>query len=210
MRPELALALSGILFLCAAAPSLRADQVEMQNGDRYNGKVLSMSGSNVVFESEVLGKITVPRKNVASMAFGTNTVATKLTTDVVHTSAPVAARTNLQPTIVIKPLAPATNAANTDLTAALRGMGGNTNFIRDIREKMLAGSPEASAKYDEMVNGLMTGKLDMNGLRRQAADSANQIRQLKRELGPEADESLDGYLQVLETFLNQSNTSASQ
>lgn len=207
MRPRFALVLPGLVFLCAAAPSLRADQVEMENGDRYIGKVLSMSGTNVVFESEVLGKINVPRKNVAGMAFGTNAVAVKPTTEPARTPLLAPTRTNLPAaSLVIKPTTPNTNAASTDLSAALRNMGGSTNFIRDIREKMLAGSPEASAKYDEMVSSLMSGKMDMNSLRRQAADSANQLRQLKRELGPEADEALDGYLQILETFLSQSGT----
>lgn len=208
MRLKSALLLGVGILLCALAAAARADQIEMQNGDRYGGKVLSMSTTNVVFESEVLGKINVPRKNVASMAFGTNAVAAKPSADLARVSTPTIARTN-SPTaaLVIKPSA--SSSTNTDLSAALRGMGGNTNFIREIREKLLAGSPEASAKYDEMVNNLMTGKLDMNGLRKQAADSANQLRALKKELGPEADDTLDGYLQVLETFLNQSGAGSS-
>ena len=41
MRTKLKLVLSGIFFI--AATSLRADQVEMQNGDRYFGKVLTIT-----------------------------------------------------------------------------------------------------------------------------------------------------------------------
>jgi len=179
----------------------------MQNGDRYVGKVLSMTGTNVLFESEMLGKINVPRKNVASMAFGTNAVAARVSTNVVHITAATPAPLNLSSPAAAS-AKPAASSTNTDLSAALSNLGGNTDFIREIREKMLAGSPAASAKYDTMVNDLMTGKMDMNGLRRQAADSANQLRQLKKELGPEADESLDGYLKILETFLNQSSAGA--
>lgn len=208
MRPKSTLILGATILLCAIALASRADQIQMQNGDRYGGKVLSMSTTNVVFESEVLGKINLPRKNVATMAFGTNALSAKPSTEVARVSTTPLSRTNL-PTaaLVIKPT-PAT-ATNADISAALRGLGGNTNFIREVREKLLAGSPEASAKYDEMVNSLMTGKLDMNGLRKQAADSANQLRALKKELGPEADDTLDGYLQVLETFLNQSGSGSS-
>ncbi|NOS69798.1 MAG: hypothetical protein HOP33_07700 [Verrucomicrobia bacterium] len=196
MRIKLRLTASGMLFIFVAGTLLRADQLEMQNGDRYNGKVLSVSTETVVLESEVLGKINVPRKNVTSLAFGTNTITTKAATTVarlsVVTNLPVAALPN---TIA---------NTNADLSAAFRNLGGDTNFIRQIREQMLADSPEAARKYNEMVNGLITGKLNMNDLRREAKSSADQLRALKRDLGPEVGDSLDMYLQVLDGFLKES------
>ena len=68
---------------------------------------------------------------------------------------------------------------------------------------MLAGSPEAAGKYDEMVNGLMSGELNLNDLRREAKSSADQLRELKRDLGPEAGDSIDAYLVVLDNFLKE-------
>jgi hypothetical protein len=164
----------------------------MQNGDRYFGKVLSVSADTVFLESEVLGKINVPRKNVASLVFGTNAVATVS----VPTNLPAAA-------------APAGAAdTNLDLSAALRNPGAGTNVIRQIRDQMLAGSPEAAGKYDEMVNGLLSGSLNMDDLRREAQSDADQIRQLKHDLGPDAGDSLDGYLDVLDDFLKESDSAA--
>ena len=72
-----------------------------------------------------------------------------------------------------------------------------------MREQILAGSPEAGGKYDEMVNGLLSGTLNLNDLRREAILSADQLRELKRGLGPEAGDSLDAYLQVLDGFLKE-------
>jgi hypothetical protein len=164
----------------------------MQNGDRYFGKVLSVSADTVVLESEMLGKINVPRKNVASLAFGTNAVAT------------VSAPTNL-PTAAASA---GVTDTNLDLSAALSNPGADTNIIRQIREQMLAGSPEATAKYDEMVNGLLSGSLNVDDLRREARSDADQIRQLKRDLGPDADDELDGYLDVLDDFLKESDSPA--
>lgn len=89
----------------------------------------------------------------------------------------------------------------TDLSAAFRDLGPSTNSIRKIREQMLSDSPAAASKYDEMIKGLMNGKLNMNDLRREAKASADQLRELKRELGPDAGDSLDGYLEVLNSFL---------
>ncbi len=195
MRIKLLFVSSGIVFILIAAPLLRADQVEMQNGDRYFGKVLSVSADTVVLESEVLGKIDVPRKKVASLAFGTNAAAPKMAAMVAQVSAP----TNLPFAASL----PALAGTNTDLSAAFRSLGENTNFVRQIREQMLAGSPGAASNYDEMLSGLMNGKLNMNDLRREAKSSADQLRALKRDLGPEAGDSLDGYLEVLDNFLKE-------
>ena len=195
MRTKLLFVSSGIFFIFVAAPWLRADHVEMQNGDRYFGKVLSVSADTVTLESEMLGKINVPRKKVASLAFGTNAAAPKAATNVAQISVP----TN-PPTAVSLAVLAGTNA---DLSAAIRNLDANTNFIRQIREQMLAGSPEAASNYDDMVTGLMNGKLNLDDLRREAKSSADQLRALKRDLGPEAGGSLDAYLDVLDNFLNE-------
>jgi hypothetical protein len=195
MRTKLLFVSSGIFFLFVAAPCLRADQVEMQNGDRYLGRILSVSADTVTLESELLGKIDVPRKKVASLAFGTNAAAPKATTNVAPISGPANPPTAASPAGLA--------GTNVDLSAALRNLGANTNFIGQIRGQMLAGSPEAASNYDEMVSGLMSGKLNLDDLRRQAKSSADQLRALKRDLGPEAGGSLDAYLEVLDHFLKE-------
>ena len=174
---------------------LRADLVEMQNGDCYYGKVLSVSADTVVLESEVLGKINVPRKTVANLAFGTNAAAPTTATHSAQASVP----TNLPSA----PSLPALAGTNADLSAALRNLGANTNFIRQIREQILGGDPGAASNYDEMLNGLISGKLNINDLRREAKSSADQLRALKRDLGPEAGDALDSYLEVLDNFLKE-------
>src|SRR5881397_996696 len=57
-----------MLFL--ATIWLRADQVEMQNGDRYLGTVLSLDTNTLVLRSAVLGTVTLPRGKVALIHFG--------------------------------------------------------------------------------------------------------------------------------------------
>jgi hypothetical protein len=183
-----------LLFTFAAAPTLRADMLEMQNGDRYSGKVLSMSADTVVLSSEVLGKINVPRNKVASLTFGTNSSAPKVA------AAPMRPATTNLPTATASP---ALTGTNVDLSTAFRQLGANTNFVGQIRDQMFAGNPEAAAKYDAMVNGLLSGQLNLNDLRQQAQSAAAQLRDLKRGLGPDADESLDGYLKILDAFVNE-------
>jgi hypothetical protein len=185
----------GMIFMFAAALRLQADQVEMQNGDRFSGKVLSVSADSVVLQSETLGKITVARKKVASLAFGTNTIASAVASNIAR----VSATTNFSSSAVR--MVPA--STNMDLSAALTRPGMDTNFIRQIRDQMLGGNPAAAGKFDEMVGGLMSGSLSMGDLRREAKTAADQIRELKQELGPEAGDALDGYLAQLNSFLQE-------
>jgi len=154
-----------------------------------------VSADTVVLESEVLGKINVPRKNVANLAFGTNAAALKATNAVARVSVP----TNLPTAASLAALA----NTNADLSAALRNQGANTNFIRQIREQMLAGSPEAASNYDALVGSLMSGEFNLNDLRREAKSSADQLRALQRDLGSGAGDSLDAYLDVLDNFLKE-------
>jgi len=190
---RLKLQFCGLLLMLAMVPALRADVLEMQNGDRYSGKVLGMSADFVVLNSEVLGKINVPRSKVANLAFSTNAAASGAA---VNLPRPVS--TNLS--IVVS--GPTVANTNADLAAAFQQLGGDTNFVGQIRNQMFAGNPQAAAKYDELVNGLMTGQINMNDLRKQAQASAEQLRELKREM-PEAAESFDAYLQVLDSFVNE-------
>jgi hypothetical protein len=176
------------ICILASVPLLRADQLQMQNGDHYEGKVLSMTEESIVFQSDVLGKVTLPRNKVSQMTFGS-------------AAAPNAAQTT---TAAPTPSAPVPASTNADLSAAFRNLGSNTNFIEQIRGQMLAGAgPAANQKYDELLGGLMSGKLDISDIRNEAKKSADQIRQLKRELGPEADSSLDAYLTILDNFVNE-------
>lgn len=185
------------LAVCILTLSLRhtqADQLQMQNGDRYVGKILSVTSNAVVLQSEILGKVTLPRDKVSALAFGSGAVISAATT---ATAPPVPA------------VSPNITATNADLSTALRSLGANTNFIQQVREQMLAGAdPAANQKYDEMVNGLLSGKLSLNDLRNEAKTSIDQINQLKRELGPDAGDALDSYLSILQSFVNETPSQA--
>src|SRR5882672_3889111 len=61
-----------VLAICVATSAAWADSVVMQNGDHYNGKVLSVSTNILVLQSDVLGTVNLPRAKVASLTFGTN------------------------------------------------------------------------------------------------------------------------------------------
>ena len=194
MSTKLLFACTGMVLWFAAAVALRADVLEMQNGDRYSGQVLALSADTVVLHSEILGKINVPRGKVASLTFSTNAAAAK---------APSNATSQPSPSRSIATSSNAMANLHLDLAAALGQLDGDTNFIGQIRQQMFTGNPEAAGKFDEMVSGLFSGQLNLNDVRRQAESSAAQLRALKRDLGPEADDTLDGYLKILDAFVKE-------
>lgn len=183
------------LLLASNAGRLRADQVEMQNGDRYAGKVVSLNADTLVIQSDVLGAVRLPRAKVALIALGANTATNP---------ARLAAMTNLP--VQLSPPAP-TNAAPgpaPEIAAALSQLGAHSNLLQQVQSQFLSGAgPEAKEKFNELLGGLMSGNLSVNDLRAQAQSAADQLRAVKGELGGETGWALDGYLAILNRFLKE-------
>jgi uncharacterized protein len=188
---------SGVALFCAAlvlfaAPGrLRADQVEMQNGDRYAGQVVSLNTNTVVLQSDALGTLRLPRANVAAITIGPGPALNlprlpSLTNDPART--PFLARTN--------------GARN--VSPALRQLGTNTNLIQQVQKQYLSGAgPEANDKFNDLLGGLMSGRLSVDDIRAEAKSAADQLRALKREGGEEAGLAADAYLAILDHFLKE-------
>jgi hypothetical protein len=169
----------------------RADQVDMQNGDRYMGKVLSMSAEQLTLQNEVLGMVQLPRSKVAHIRLD---------------SGPLAGAGALPASAAPKPGAPAAAGApkTTSSSPLLPGLGAHTNLIRQVQKQFLADAgPEANQKFEELLNGLMSGKLNIDDLRTQAQSAAEQLRALKRQGGESAGFASDTYLAILDQFLKE-------
>jgi hypothetical protein len=184
--------LTAALALCPVA-FLRADQVVMRNGDTYNGKVLSVTTNVVVLQNDNLGSVTLARSKINGISFGNGNGTAK-------GSSPVASSTGIQ---IGQPVTTKTNAGS-DLTTALRGIGDQTNLIQQVQSQFLgSASPEAISKFNELLNGLSTGKIDLNGLRAEAQSAADQLRSLQKDSGPDASDAMDSYLAILDSFLQE-------
>jgi len=181
--------LAGMSF-CGAGTAV-ADQVVMQNGDTYNGTVVAVTTNVIILQNPNLGNINLPRAKAAAVFWGT------------------AISTNHAPSSLILPrAAPHATALQTNPAAGLAesvlDIRAQTNLIRSVQTEMLGtASPEANAKFRELLDGLSTGKMDLNGLQSEARSAAEQLRALKKELGPDADGELDSYLAILENFLKE-------
>jgi hypothetical protein len=180
-----------VLWLLAGSCPAWADQIEMQNGDRYAGNVLSLNADNLVLQSDVLGTVRLPRTNVSVITLGATLPAASpalrspIPGDALPTTkAPVNATTNLSP--------------------QLRQLGVSPAVIQQVQKQFLSeAGPEANGKFDELLSGLMSGKLSVGDISAQAKAAADQLRQLRREGGEEASFALDAYLSVLDHFVKE-------
>jgi hypothetical protein len=177
-----------VLFAFGMAAIAKADQVDMQNGDRYVGKVVSLNANTLVVQNEVLGVVRIPRDKVAAIFFGVNSLISHAA---VSTNAPIAGVA-----AATGPAAPASEADN-----PFRALAAHTNLIETIQSQILGGAgPEANQKFDEMLNDLISGKLNMDDLRAQAQSAADQLRAAKKEGGDDS-ATTDSYLKILDQFL---------
>ncbi len=89
-------------------------------------------------------------------------------------------------------------------TPALRGLSGSTNLIQQVQKQFLSGAgDEANNKFNELLGGLMSGKLSVDDIRAEAKSAADQLRALKREGGEEAGFAADAYLAILDHFIKE-------
>jgi hypothetical protein len=168
----------------------------MQNGDHYVGTVLTLNSNYVVIQSEVLGVVKLPRAKVAAVTVGFGAQA-KQAKPPAPKMAEVAALPNR-----------ATNAPATN-SLALRYLGAHTNLIHQVEDKFLQDAgPEAKAKFDELLQGLMNGQMDIQGIRTQACETVNQIKALKRDGGEQLGGMLDTYQAILEKFIKETTPPA--
>ena len=194
---------TGVALVCAAlllfvAPGrLWADQVEMQNGDRYGGQVLSLNTNLVVFRNDVLGTIRLPRAKVAGITLGPRSATN---------SPALPSLTNGQ----FRAPPPAPAKATSSVSPAFSQLGTSTNLIQQVQKQFLNGAgPEANDKFNELLGGLMTGKLSVNDIRAQAKTAADQLRALKRDTGEDAGFATGTYLAILDHFLKETAPSGS-
>lgn len=192
LRPFLKPLICAALLLVSAGVRVRADQVEMQNGDRYTGSVLSLNATTLVLKNDVLGTLRLPRAKVVQITLGAVPVAPP--------AKPAAATTTNAPASAKG----AVNDGNLELSLMLRQLSANTNLIRQVQEQFLsAAGPEANSKFNELVGGLANGTISVGDLRAQAKTAADQLRAMKKDLGEDTGWALDGYLSILDNFLSE-------
>jgi hypothetical protein len=201
--------LAAFLFLGVAVSSSSADQITLRNGDVLNGKVISMAANTLVLQDDSLGTLTLPRLKVANITFGTVAAA-------MPPGAMVLSFTNIvqaSPKVAPQPQPNSPSAPDSELQAMAREIQNHSNMVQEITAQVLgsSASPAAVDKINELLDGLSSGQLDMNGLRSQVQSAADQLQEYKKQMGSDAGEEVDAYLAILNTFLQETasaNTNA--
>jgi hypothetical protein len=171
-----------LLLICFCAIA-SGDELKTVSGERLVGKTISVNDATIVFSSANVGTVTIARSNVSALTFNgspSNSVA----------------KTNVSPR-------PTIADGNNEIAAALRALPAQSELAENVSADMLAqAGPEATAKFNQMLRGLLTGKMSVSDLRAEAQSVRDQARAVRADLGDEAG-VLDGYLAILDKFLAQ-------
>jgi hypothetical protein len=174
-----------------------ADQIEMVNGDHYAGRVLSLGADTLVLQSEVLGTLKLPRSKISAITLAT------------ASSIPITNSARLKPILqssnaLAKVSIAARTNASPELGSAMRELAGNSNMIQQVQQQLLGGAgPEAQTKFNDLLGGLLNGKMNLDDLRAEAKSTMAQARSARKELGEENGSMLDSYLAILGNFLKE-------
>lgn len=183
----------------------RAELLELTNGDHYQGKVISMTQTTVEFQSEIQGRVKLPREKVARITFH-EPAATPA-------AGPVPQAMTVPQVRGAPPVAPgATTAAAQpgtveEVVKQMREQGVDAKIVKQVQEQIFGkASPEAANKFNETMEGLMSGKISVQDIRAQAVNSIKLIKEARKELGDDAGDMLDGYQAILEKFVQETDT----
>jgi hypothetical protein len=201
------LALSLVLMFSSV---VLADAIQLDNGDTLNGKVVSVNDKEVTFQSEVHGKMILARKKVIAIVLGDAKLAPQKSAqgyqegespkDIVGRLVPknfgVKQLRELE-----KGKQPAPNPE--DLVDQLRTEGVDPALVNELKVRLPGFSAPPVQKYfNDTVQGLMSGKINLGHIRKDAVNARDQLNDLKKDLGPDG-AVLDGYLSILNGFINE-------
>jgi hypothetical protein len=189
-RPAASLLLLGAAVGLWCVFLLRADRIEMQNGDRYTGKVLSVDSESVSLQNESLGKVRIPRARISAVIIGTPGANAQ----------PSPASPSVPETNGVTPFPGSTNLVPSGAAALTT----NSAVVRQVQQQLLGNAgPEAQKKFTELLGGFLSGKLTVEDIRAEARSIGEQVRAVKGDLDPEQAAKVDGYLAILDRFLKE-------
>lgn len=168
------------------------EAVELRNGDIIHGKVISLDANVLKLQSESFGEVQIQRDKVATIHLHRRISKS--------TNAPAAPTT-----------APKSTSSPTDLLQQLQsGKGLNATDWDPIQKQLpLVVTPEVKEFVGDRLGGLMSGRLNILDIRKEAIDAVNQIKDIQKDLGPEA-RALSGYLSILESFIRKTDPTKSE
>jgi hypothetical protein len=122
---------------------------------------------------------------------------------------PDSAAPSLQPPAFVAPQAK--DKGQGDILRELQKGTVNPDLLEQVERDLLGtASPEAKQKFNEMLQGIMSGKMNLGDLRNQAQSALDQLKELEQDFEDEDLSSLlGGYAAILENFLRQTTPKVS-
>lgn len=196
--------------------TVRADRLQLSNGDEIEGELLEMSGDQVKFRHPILGTFTIPRQQVHAIELGEQRGGNRLLAD--GTTAPPETAEEVIDRLVNPDLNRAAvkeaekgsqrHATPQDAVEQLRNEGVDAKRMSQLHSMVPGfGSPVVQQHFQDRVTGLMNGSLTINDIRNEAIDARDQLKELMDELGP-GGEALRGYYGILDGFIEKTDPSA--
>ena len=179
--------LCAALGLCVLPAA--ADSVQLANGDVLSGRVLSLDDKHLRLESESLGQVTIPRAKIRAITLGDAKPAAAA-------SAPAARKGETSPEEALK---------------QLKTTGVNPKDLKELHQMLpLLATPEASKYFNDTVKGLMGGTRSIGDLRKDAMRARDELKKATRGLGPDVDAAVGPYLQILDSFIRETEPPAAK
>jgi hypothetical protein len=182
---------------------VQADVIEMTNGDVLNGAVISLDAKQLVLKSELLGELKLAREKISAIHLGDKPILSRA----VAPTNPAPAKPALDPNVQnVLNSVPSTD----EVLKQLQGGGGiNPQMIGELQAKFpLLNTPEAGDYFNDTLGGLMTGKLNIQDVRKDAITARDGLLDLQKELGPEG-AALNGYMSILNKFIRETEPTPS-
>ncbi len=212
----------------ATLPAARADSVQLTNGDLLNGEVMSLDARELKLKSEIHGQMTIARGKVAAVAFGEKNLLTELA-DAARAAAKQAAndRAGVKSERVgggwVQAGSGNASAPGAGRPAAigardpLSGAQSTQDVLNELQRQGVTGldldqfkaafpvlkDPEARKYFDQKAGGLLRGEISVQDIRKDAIKARDDIKKATKGLGPEVEQALGGYLNILEDFIRE-------
>lgn len=105
---------------------------------------------------------------------------------------------------------PSLNVPSTAATESASGF--DQKSIEQVQKEFLStASPESNQMFTDLVQGLASGKLSVNDIRKQAGDTLKELRELQAEIGEDEDNALlSSYVSILEKFIKGGSTNGAR
>jgi hypothetical protein len=201
----------GVLLICSPAA---ADTVQLTNGDTLSGEVVSLDARQLKIKSSLLGEIVIARGSVQSITLGeaatrpsAHSAAAKPAPAAEPAAKPAAAASPLSVEDILKQLGtpPAPGSlAERDLRKQLQLGGITPAEIEKLKQQLpLLAAPEVQNYFRKTIGGLADGSLSINDIRNEAIRARDETREAIKDLGPEAERVLSGYLGILDHFIKE-------